>query len=464
MYTRVTFPVRYIQERAVLLHVVGRGWPTKSIDGSGQRRSNIDKLVHRFGSVPGLLIVTSEVPKIKTELPILIVNSTYASLFAMAEHRRAGFSGRVVAITGTAGKSSTRDFLGALLSRKGSTFASFGNWNTVEGIAFNLANLSSENQFAVIEVSGGAIAGMRGRTAIELIRHHDAIITSIGVNLTSRTPTAESVAAVKSKLFSTMADGGRAYRPFRIQCHEILDEAAGGRQLKIVGEKKVGSIKITLLRSGIASSTISISEALQSKEIDIAIVGPGQLSNLSLAAQCASDLGLPFDKLVEIISHLKMARRKMELHTTTIEQKRIFFLDDSHNATLISFRSALEHVRMNWHCISRLVLIVGKIVHIEGIEESVYNTLAKEIKQASPSLVILFDSGLNHLSAALNRLEVKVIESNDSTHVISLIRSSLADNTLIFLKGSHRGTRIREVSEVILNRLWPLHYTIGHED
>ncbi|MER8957120.1 Mur ligase family protein [Mesorhizobium sp. M0833] len=456
VYTRVTFPVRYVQERAVLLHVVGRGWPTKSIDGSGQHRSNIDELILRFGSVPGLLIVTSEVPTTKTDLPVLVVESTYESLFAMAEHRRASFSGRIVAITGTAGKSSTKDFLGALLDIKGPTYASVGNWNTVEGIAFNLANLSSEDEFAVIEVSGGAILGMRGRSAVEMVRHHDAIITSIGVNLTSRTPTAESVAAVKSKLFSALPDDGRAYRPFEIQCHEILDAAADGRQLTIIGQPNAGAIAINLLRSGVASSLISISCGSKSDEADVSVVGSGQLSNLSLAAQCASDFGLPFSDLVEGISHLKMARRKMESHTTTIEQMRVSFLDDSHNATLVSFRSALDHVQMNKHCVSRIVIIVGKIVHIDGMENTVYDTLAEEIWRLSPFSVVLFDNGLERLADALRCYGLNAVESSDPVHVVSLVRSSLVDNTLIFLKGSHRGTRIRELSQVIRDRLWPL--------
>ena len=179
--------------------------PKKTVEGSGQKDMSIDDLVRRSRQHPNVMIVTSQEINNAADVPVLVVELTYDALFALAEYQRARFKGRIGGITGTAGKSTTPDLLSAILSAKGTTFASFGNWNTVEGIALSLANLPPENDFAVIEISGGAIAGMHGRTALgtrsaSRCDHY----FDWRKNLTLRTPTARHVAEVKSKLFLSL--------------------------------------------------------------------------------------------------------------------------------------------------------------------------------------------------------------------------------------------------------------------
>jgi UDP-N-acetylmuramyl pentapeptide synthase len=452
-YQRLTFPLQYTRPNTIILHVHGREWPKKTIEGSGQKGMSVDDLVRHARQHPNVMIITSQETAAAADVPVLVVESTYNALFALAEYQRARFKGRIVGITGTAGKSSTRDFLSAILSAKGATFASFGNWNTVEGIALSLANLPPQNDFAVIEISGGAIAGMRGRTALEMVRHHDAIITSIGVNLTSRTPTAKDVAEVKSKLFSSLPPDGCAYFAADVQEIETLHSAAGNHRRRVIGDSSTATLAMEPLSEEPGMTRLRVALPNYTAEVQTHIVGPGPLSNLALASQCALDLGVAPELLVNTIPELSLARRKMELHDYTIHDKKIYLLNDCHNATLVSFSSVLTYIRNISNHYKRSIFVIGKIVHIEGLERDVYRTLAQDIKNCEPDVIILFADGLEPLEHSLKSLRANVCRAIEIDQVLELVESNMTDGSLVFLKGSARGTQMRNLARLLQKQL-----------
>jgi UDP-N-acetylmuramyl pentapeptide synthase len=453
VYRRFTFPLHYLESDSIVLHVHGPGWPAKSIEGSGQRDLSVDDLIRRSRKYSNMLIITSQKPTMATEIPVLLVSSTYEALFALAAYQRARFNGRIVGITGTAGKSSTRDFLFALLSTKGETFASLGNWNTVEGLALNLANLPPKSDFAVIEISGGAIDGMRRRNAIEMVRHHDAIITSIGVNLTSRTPTAKHVAEVKSRLFSSLPPGGCAYFSAEVQEIDTLLAAAGKHKRRVIGVPGASTVAVQPLREELGTTHLRVSLQDYTAEVSTRIIGPGPLSNLALALQCALDLGAKPEMLLEKIAEITLARRKMELHTYATNDKKIYLINDCHNATLVSFSSALTYLGRVSDSYKNLILVLGKIVHIEGLEQHVYESLAREVRFCEPKNVILFGDSLEQLEHHLGLLKVNVLRAPKAKQVTRLVEKNVTDGTLVFLKGSHRGTEMRKVADLLQEHL-----------
>ncbi|WP_457091627.1 Mur ligase family protein [Microvirga sp. P5_D2] len=452
-YRRCTFPTKYLDSDCIVLHVHGAGWPEKCIVGSHQEGMTSDDLIRRIENYSNTLVITSQKPTMPTNTPVLVVRSTYDALFSLAAYQRARYEGRIIGITGTAGKSSTRDFLAALLRTKGPTFASFGNWNAIEGNALSLANLPPKGELAVIEISAGAIDGLRRRNALEMVRHHDAIITSIGVNLTSKTPTAKYVAEIKSMLFSSLPADGCAYFSSAVQEIETLIAAAGDHKRRIVGAPDESSVSVEIVGEELGKTHLRISFLDYTAEVSTNIIGSGQLSNLALALQCAIDLGADPRKLVEKVSEITLTKRKMEVKKYTIDDKRVHLLNDCHNATLVSFSSALNYLSRVSRGFRNQIFVIGKIVHIEGWEKHVYETLSRELKRCEPKTIILFADGLDPLERELRSLNVDVLRASDAKQALKLIRKNITDQTLIFLKGSHRGTEMRELGDSLQKHL-----------
>ncbi len=452
-YRRCTFPTKYLDSDCIVLHVHGPGWPDKCIEGSHQKGMSTDDLIRRIQSFSNTMVISSQKPTIATDTPVLLVRSTYDALFALAMFQRARYEGRIIGITGTAGKSSTRDFLSALLNTKVPTFASFGNWNAIEGNALSLANLPPKGELAVIEISAGAIDGLRRRNSLELVRHHDAIITSIGVNLTSKTPTAKYVAEIKSMLFSALPEDGCAYFSSTVQEIDTLMAAAGNHKRRIVGIPAESSVAVEIVGEELGKTHLRISFLDYTAEVTTNIIGSGQLSNLALSLQCAVDLGADPRKLVKKVSEITLQKRKMEVRKYTVDDKRIHLLNDCHNATLVSFSSALNYLSRLSRGFRNQIFVIGKIVHIEGWEKHVYETLSRELKRCDPKTVILFADGLEPLEQELISLDMNVLRATDAKGALKLIRKNLTDQTLIFLKGSHRGTEMRELGDSLQKHL-----------
>ncbi|MGO4386938.1 Mur ligase family protein [Microvirga sp. 2YAF29] len=452
-YRRCTFPTKYLDSDCVVIHVHGPGWPDKCIDGSHQRGMTSDDLIRRIQNYSNTMVITSQRPTMPTGTPVLLVRSTYDALFALAVYQRSRYEGRIIGITGTAGKSSTRDFLAALLDIKVPTFASFGNWNAIEGNALSLANLPPKGELAVIEISAGAIDGLRRRNSLELVRHHDAIITSIGVNLTSKTPTAKYVAEIKSMLFSALPDDGCAYFSSAVQEIETLIASAGSHKRRIVGRPGESSISVEIVGEELGKTHLRISFLDYTADVSTNIIGSGQLSNLALALQCAADLGADPRKLVEKVSEITLQKRKMEVKNYTLSDKSVHLLNDCHNATLVSFSSALNYLDRLSRGFRNQIFVIGKIVHIEGWEKHVYETLSHDLKRCNPKTVILFADGLDPLEHELKSLNMNVLRATDAKEALKLIRRNITDQTLIFLKGSHRGTEMRELGDSLQKHL-----------
>jgi len=448
-YSSFTFPFSLLKSNSVLLHVHGSDWRARTIRDCGQKGLAIDALLDEIRPYENVLVITNEVPKETLGIPTLLVDSTYKALFALAKYQRSRFRGRVVGITGTSGKSSTRDMVVALLSKRGLTSSSVGNWNTTEGIALALANLAPDAEFAVIEISGGAIKGMRGVSSLDMVYHHDAIITSIGINLTSRTPTARDVAEVKSKLFSHLPAGGKAYYSKEVAELATLQKAAEGFEQRIIGDSKASSIQLQQLKVELDGSLLRLRVGDSDIHVKSSVIGPGQLSNLALAVQLAIDLGVSIQDVTETIASFSLATRKMEVSDITIGNTVIKLLDDCHNATLVSFQNALGHLEQIKESYRNNIFIIGRIVHIEGQESAVYSELGDRIAACAPSVVILFDEGLSLLKTRLDQLQIPVSETDSPQQVLEHLQKLVTDSSVVFLKGSHRGTHIRELSALL---------------
>ena len=158
------------------------------------------------GAVAGLVsTVPDALPKTS---PLHVVDDTMAALTALGAASRARTSARIAAVTGSAGKTGTKEALRHVLEAQGPTSASRLSFNNHWGVPLSLARMPAETAFGIFEV------GMNHAGEIEplsrLIRPHVAIVTTVEAAHLENFDSIESIADTKSEIFAGMAPGGTA--------------------------------------------------------------------------------------------------------------------------------------------------------------------------------------------------------------------------------------------------------------
>ena len=170
--------------------------------------------------------IVSRVPQdIDEGAPLLIVKDVQSSLEALARAARHRSRARVVAVTGSAGKTSTKDMLKCLLSAEGRTHAALASYNNHWGVPLTLAQLPKDAEFAVIEI------GMNHPGEIEplarLAAPDVAVITTVAAAHLEAFEDVAAIAREKASIFNGLAVDGRAIYNADVPTAAILRKAAG---------------------------------------------------------------------------------------------------------------------------------------------------------------------------------------------------------------------------------------------
>lgn len=288
----------------------------------GDRRDGHDFLAAaREAGAAGALV---ETPQPAAALPQLVVPSSLRAFQAIAREWRRCFRGPVIGVTGSAGKTSTKELIALLLGPDAAATA--GNLNNHLGVPLTLTALDPErHKFAVVEAGISA----RGEMAVlaDMIRPDVAVVTLVGPAHLAELGGLEEVAAEKAALAARVADGGRAIFP-----RSCLDYAAFRNlrtptlPLDYVLRPRGESVDILLGGAGGTFETFTVP-----------VPSEGMAQNAALALRVALHLRVSSALLRSRLAQWKPAKQRGEVHR---EGGRLVYVD-SYNANPVSMLDAL---------------------------------------------------------------------------------------------------------------------------
>ena len=163
---------------------------------------------------------------VAADAPLLIVDDVMEALRALGAAGRARTQARVIAVTGSAGKTSTKEMLRTILARQGKAHAAEASLNNHWGVPLTLARLPRDAEFAIVEIGmnhPGEIAPLS-----RLARPHVALVTTVGPAHLAAFPSTAAIAAEKASVFQGLVRGGTAIFNADLPETTILREAATG--------------------------------------------------------------------------------------------------------------------------------------------------------------------------------------------------------------------------------------------
>ena len=285
----------------------------------------------------------------KKEFPKILVQDPNLSLREWASDARKSFEGKVLAITGSNGKTSTKEILSGLCSFFDSNaYATPGNYNNYIGVPLTLLDAPTEAEWWVIEIGSnnfGEIAELS-----KIVRPTGGVITNIGESHLEFLLDTKGVAREKSGLFAGMAQGSKVVIPESILHKGIVEKEAEKAGVELVKTAKIA----------VESKEDRLKFNLFDADFETTINNPLFLQNLVSSLTLLRLQGFSVPQLQQATANLEL-NLKGRFHT--LYMKEWILIDDTYNANPSSFKSVLENMK-NLYPHKRKIVVCGKMAEL----------------------------------------------------------------------------------------------------
>jgi len=419
----------------------------------GDRVDGHDYVTKALARGAGVAVIASErLSAMPTGAPLLIVEDVLEALRAAARAARARSSAKVIAVTGSAGKTGTKDALKLVLTREGETHASVASFNNHWGVPLSLSRLPESARFAVFEL------GMNHAGEIEplvkLVRPHVAIVTTIEAVHLEHFSGVEAIADAKAEIFLGLEPGGAAVLPRdNAQFDRLAGAARKAKVGRVVSFGEHPDADARLIDTGLKADCSTVQARILGDEVTYKVGAPGRhlvmnsLAVLAAAKLAGADLALAALALADLVPPSGRGRRL----TLEVVDGSALLIDESYNANPASMRAALEVLaQAPIGKRGRRVAVLGDMLELgpdavelhRGLAEAVISAQVDTVYCAGPLMRELWDA----LPAALRG---GYAESADllEPEVLAAVRAGDA----IMVKGSN-GSRMGPIVKALSER------------
>ncbi|AFX99370.1 UDP-N-acetylmuramoyl-tripeptide--D-alanyl-D-alanine ligase family protein [Candidatus Endolissoclinum faulkneri L2] len=379
--------------------------------------------------------LVSHIPNGLDNAPLLIVKDVLKALKDLAHFARARSNARIVAVTGSVGKTGTKEMLARTLGADGKTIASVGNLNNHIGAPMSLASLPADCDFAVFEL--GMNHSNEIRPLAQMIAPHVTIITNVELVHTEFFNSIEDIADSKAEIMEGLLPGGiavlnadnssfvRLRKRAQALCIDQIATFGRGAACDIRG------IKIEPFSDG-----TKVIASVAGKEISWTVGCIGLhwgLNSLGVIAVLHA-LGLSIIPLLKQLSVFSPLRgRGNQVMITTIDNGIALLIDESYSASPKSMRAALSVFAATRG--KRKIVVLGDMLELGNITSIAHANLKNTIDDIKPELIYLCGDGMSHLREALGRDRITLWTKTANALVESVV-NNVTDGDVVLVKGA----------------------------
>lgn len=412
--------------------------------GSGNRGiykgwQDTHKIVHEFASDLSGVIVGKKIEDIDENIPQLLVTNTYAAIKKLAIFIRDNYTGQVVAITGTAGKSSTKNMLNQCLKKSGTVLATRGNHNTRTGVPLTIACAINNPDYLILETAISAL-WMRSGGISKLAKPHITLITSIGGGQ-QKTPL--ETAELKAKICEGIVPGGYALLNKEMLHFDEVKKKVEGYGAKVItyGLKKDADIYLIESTPKQAGTSVQAKVFDQKIDYDLSLLGEGMILNSLAVLGIASLLHLDLEKISREFKNMKGNDSVLQFESIKHYKKGSYTLiDDSWNATELSMLEAIDILKQQkqFHK-GRSVAILGRIVNLGQDAKRQHKQMVQPLIDAKVDLVFAHGKEMKYVLDDLPNFMVGGF-FEDAKACAKAATQFIEPGDLVLLKGSRRAS------------------------
>ena len=358
----------------------------------------------------------------------LVPDDAFAALAALAGAVRDRSGATVVGITGSTGKTSTKDVLAALLRPHRRVVAAEEGFNNELGLPLTVARLERDTEVLVAEM------GMRGVGQIaelcRVARPHVGVITSIGPVHLELVGDVETVARAKAEVVETLPPGGAAVVPFGVR---ELEPYLDRHDVEVLRFGTGGDVRLVRWEPPLLVADVAGERA----ELRVPFTARHQAENTLAALAVYRVLGLPLERVGEGAAAIAFSRWRCEESELP---GGVLLINDAYNANPVSMRAALEHLRDRAGG-RRTLAVLGEMAEL-GLEAPAFHRGVGEAARTVGVDVVVAVGGALAEEYRADVLAATAAEAAD------LVRALLEPGDVVLVKAS-RAARLETIADAL---------------
>jgi UDP-N-acetylmuramoyl-tripeptide--D-alanyl-D-alanine ligase len=381
-----------------------------------------------------------------TDAVVIEADDTLLALQALGQHVRRASGATVVAITGSAGKTSTKEATAEFLSAKYHVYRNAGNLNNHIGLPLSLLELTSRPDVAVVELGMNHAGEIR--RLVEISEPDVRVWTNVGDAHVGYFGSVEAIADAKAEIL----EGGRPDTRLVVNADDplVMTRVAGFPGVTTTfGVSSRADVRATDIREhGVRGAEATLETKVGRVPLRVTLPGRGQLLNVLAASAVALVLDVPLDVIAERAAQLSPAPRRGEVIALA---RGVTLVDDSYNSSPAALSRALDALGDEADA-ARRVAVLGEMRELGDLADQLHRVSGRRAVNAGVDVVVaiggpparaLADAAV---AAGLGTGSVRYFETSDAA--AAPVASLLAPGDVVLVKGS-RGTRTDIVADRI---------------
>jgi len=381
--------------------------------------------------------------------PLLIVRDTLEALRGLGRAARARAQARVVAVTGSVGKTSVKVALARCLAAQAPTASSAASHNNHWGVPLSLARLPRAAAYGVFEVGMNHADEIRPLSA--LLRPHVALVTNVEPVHIGFFKSIEAIADAKAEIFEGMSDAGTAVLNLDNPHFERLARrarAAGVGRVLGFGQSPQADVRLVDWAPGATSSRVTAEAMGTRMEFEVSLPGAHWVTNALavLAAVAALDADVP--AAAATLGTLAPLKGRGARHEVVLRDGAFLVIDDAYNANPVSMRAAFEVLaRTATGPGGRRIAVLGDMLELGAHAAEMHRALAAPLEAAGVDLVFACGTEMARLIEALPPA-MRGGHAADSDALSPLVTRAARAGDAVLVKGS-LGSRMGLIVEAL---------------
>ena len=389
--------------------------------------------------------IINKIPKdLPKNFPFILVNNSVEALYSIAKYSRKKYEGRVIAITGSVGKTSTKDILTKMLSTFGVTHSSQKSFNNHLGVPLTLANIPKNADYVICEI------GMNSKGEIEplskLVAPDVAVITNISAAHLASFKNLREIAYEKASICFGLKKNGLLIFSVDNKFYELVNNFVKERKLKSVTfgsneNAEIGIKNISHLKNKSYGSLLIKNEFFTN--FSIGALGSHQLKNCLAALAVILSYDLSLEKALKELKDWVPRDGRGNFLDVNLKYKlkniRIRVIDESYNSNPTSLNASLEilkSVQFDTKKSSRKIAILGDMLELGVKEKEFHRDIANNSNIYSFDTIHCVGSLMKELYLELPQEKKGLLVSNPSD-LLSHILINVEDRDIYLIKGSN---------------------------